>query len=105
MRGRGPTTYLLGSPISNPHLSELGMEGQRGLAAYRISSKTLVIILCSACRTAISRPLASHSHCAMAGAEQMAQSGSIFLVGGAGGQDRDRRRLRCFFINMIVGRK
>jgi hypothetical protein len=73
--------------------------------AHRISLNTEVIILCSACRTAISRPLASQSHCASAGAEHMAQSGSMFLNGGAVRPDRGRRRLRCFLINVMVGRR
>jgi len=42
-----------------------------------MSAKKVVIILCSACRTAVSRPLASQSHRAAAGEEQMAQSGSM----------------------------
>lgn len=62
----------------------------------RISLNTLVIILCSACRTAISRPLASHSHCASAGWLQMAQSGSMILMG--------LRVLLCL-INMTSGRR
>lgn len=54
-----------------------------------------VIILCSACRTAISKPFASHSHCARAGWLQMAQSGSMILSGCLD--------LLCL-INMISGR-
>lgn len=63
--------------------------------AYLISLNIEVIILCSACRTAISRPFASHSHCARAGELQMAQSGSMILSGFL-----DLLRL----INMISGR-
>jgi len=61
-----------------------------------MSLKTEVIILCSACRTAMSSPLASHSHCASAGWLQMAQSGSIILTGFWD--------LLCL-INMISGRR
>ena len=63
---------------------------------YRMSLNTLVIIRCSACRTARSNPLASHSHCAIAGWLQMAQSGSMILTGF--------RDLECL-INMISGRR
>lgn len=72
-----------------------------------MSVKTDVIILCSACLTASSSALASHSHCASAGCEHIAHSGSIFLIGveRAGGQGPRRARLRCFLINIIVGRK
>lgn len=73
--------------------------------AYRISLNTPVIIRCSACLTAISRPLASQSHRKVAGAEQMAQSGSMFVVGRGAGRDRDRRRLRCLLINTMKGRE
>jgi len=48
--------------------------------AYRIWLKKVVIIFVSALRTAVSRALASHSHWARAGWEQMAQSGSRFIV-------------------------
>jgi hypothetical protein len=48
---------------------------------HRISLNILLIILCSACRTAMSSPLASHSHWASAGCEQIAQSGSMILMG------------------------
>jgi hypothetical protein len=42
-----------------------------------MSEKKVVIILVSAWRTAVSRPFASQSHCASAGDEQIAQSGSM----------------------------
>ena len=48
--------------------------------SYRMSLKTAVIILCSAWRTAMSRPFASQEHWSMAGRLQIAQSGSIVLV-------------------------
>jgi hypothetical protein len=44
---------------------------------YRISPKKVDIILCSACRTAVSSALDSHSQPVMDGAEHTAQSGSI----------------------------
>lgn len=45
-----------------------------------MSLKILLIILCSACLTAIVNPLASHSHAASAGEAQMAQSGSMICT-------------------------
>jgi hypothetical protein len=53
------------------------MKLNRRSKAYRISLKKEVIILASAWRTARSSPLASHSHFAFAGEQQIAQSGSI----------------------------
>jgi hypothetical protein len=67
-----------------------------GIGTYLISFNTEFIILCSACRTARSSPFASHSHCASAGWEQIAQSGSMILTGFLD--------LECL-INMISGRR
>lgn len=67
-----------------------------------MSVKTALIMRCSACLTAISSPFVSQSHCKVAGAEQMAQSGSIFMVGGLRGEDPALRRLRCLLINIVV---
>lgn len=47
---------------------------------YRISLYIVFIMRCSACLMATSRPLASQSHARVAGAWQMAQSGSILTV-------------------------
>ena len=49
-------------------------------ATYRMSLYIDCIIRCSACRIATSRPLASQSHATVAGAWQIAQSGSILMT-------------------------
>ena len=78
-----PTFYALA------HSYLVKYSGGRG---YRMSLKTEDIILCSACCTALSRAFASHSHCEAAGAEQMAQSGSILFK--ARGRDLEKKRRR-----------
>jgi hypothetical protein len=72
------------------------LKGRGGMGRYLISLNTELIILCSACRIAKSRPFASHSHWASAGWEQIAQSGSMILTGFLD--------LECL-INMISGRR
>lgn len=72
------------------------------MGIYRMSEKKVVIIRVSAWRTAVSRPFASQSHWAIAGEEQIAQSGSI--VSGFSRSRYGSRSLESRVNEMVTGK-
>lgn len=77
--------YVVLRMASNPGTikpyGQTNFGAERGARAmYRISVYIDRIMRSSACLTATSRPLASHSHAMLAGAWHIAQSGSILMT-------------------------